>query len=329
MEDERTAQLIKLWEWLPRPTGDHVIRLFARDASGGVIGDYARSLNELFRFVRSLDGRYNIYVGLNPTTSTAGTRHSASDVTHWSFFPIDIDPVQPDANPYMAMFHIISMMDKEFNLGGATPITVDSGRGIQLWYRLADYPLVDEDYWQAEDDKTITFKRAVPRRAMQYWLKKLGESQIVKDAGCCIDTSVSDLPRVMRCPGTINLKTGRRSGIMHDLSSVLSSLGWDMVRTVPPKTFDNEPRTVVHSLKSWQEAFPHLTKKAQDYLTLGKREPGRHAVMWHTAMKLHEVGIEEEQIRSALLYANSILGPDNAVPRRDIERTLSQIYGGK
>lgn len=326
--EETAVQLAKLWDLLPRPSPDHVIRLFGRNMSGEVIGDYARTPRELARFVNSLDGRYNIYVGLNPTTSTAGARHSAIDVTHWSFFPIDIDPVQPDANPYTAMYHIISVMDKEFNLGGAPPVTVDSGRGIQLWYRLADYPLVDEDYWQAEDDNTITFKRAVPRRAMQYWLNKLGESQIVKDAGCCIDTSVSDLPRVMRCPGTINLKTGRRSEIMHDLSAVLSSLGWDMVKMVPPKTFDNEPRTMVQSPGSWQKAFPHLTRRAQDYLTRGKEEPGRHATMWHTVKKLQELGVSDDQARAAVSYANTLLGPEQALSAREIERTIINIYGG-
>lgn len=320
MNTERTTQLTKLWEWLPRPTSGHVLRLFARDASGGVIGDYARSLKELYRFVESLDGRYNIYVGLNPTTSTAGTRHSAGDVTHWSFFPVDIDPNQPDADPRAAARAVSSAMEKTFGVVPSAPAIIDSGRGIQLWYRLRDYML---------DDSGVVplFTRLVPRRTMQYWLNQLADIPEVKMSGCCIDTSVSDLPRVMRCPGTINLKTGRRSSIMQPLGEILASLGWDMVQATPPKTFDTAPGIMVHSSAPWQTTFHHLTRRAQEYLTQGKEEPGRHAAMWHTVKKFHEIGVSMEQARAAVTHANNILGPDSALPAGEIERTLTAIYG--
>lgn len=328
METERASQLAKLWEWLPRPTEEHVVRLFARDANGGVIGDYARSLRELNRFVGSLDGRYNIYVGLNPTTSTAGTRHSASDVTHWSFFPIDVDPINPDADPNTAMQIAIDVMRNTFNLGGAGPIVIDSGRGRQLWYRLSDYPLVGEHDSHPETDPTITFKRIIPRRAMQYWLKKISDAPGINDTGCRIDTSVSDLPRVMRCPGTINLKTGKRGSILNDFTDVFESLGWELVSTVPPKTFDTSTDVMVQSSSPWQMAYPHLTKRAQDYLLYGKEEPGRHATMWHTVKKLYEVGVSEEQARAAVEHANRILGPDQALPESELDKTVTTIYSG-
>lgn len=317
MERERTSQLMKLWEWLPRPTEEHVVRLFARDANGGVIGDYARSPRELVRFVESLDGKYNIYVGLNPTTSTVGTRHSASDVTHWSFFPVDVDPTEPNPDPAGAAEEAKKLMREYFGISHE-PIVIDSGRGRQLWYRLSDYIL----------DENSTFKRGVCRRAMQHWLRRLSENVAYGDSGCRIDTSVSDLPRVMRCPGTVNLKTGKRGSIVTDYTEAFCALGEDMIRLAPKNTFDTSRVVVVDSSSPWQVAFPHLTRRAQDYLTSGKEEPGRHATMWHTVKKLYEVGVSEDAARAAIEHANMVLGHSQALPDREIDRTITTIYGG-
>lgn len=328
METERASQLAKLWEWLPRPTEEHVVRLFARDANGGVIGDYARSLRELNRFVESLDGSHNIYVGLNPTTSTAGTRHSASDVTHWSFFPVDVDPLVPDADPEAAMHETMAMIKSYLPVGDMTPIIIDSGRGRQLWYRIPDYRLVPDSYSAADGETEVTFKRLVPRRAMQYWLRRISNNVAFGDTGCRVDTSVSDLPRVMRCPGTINLKTGKRGSILSDYAGTFDTLGVGLVKLAPKVTFDMGRGVVVQSSSPWQMAYPHLTKRAQEYLTQGKEEPGRHATMWHTVKKLYEVGVSEEQARAAVEHANMILGVEQSLPDREIDKTISTIYSG-
>src|SRR6267142_6790534 len=84
------TEFAELWRVLPHPPGS-VVRLFAR-LKDHRDGDFARIPAEVRRFARAY-ADHNVYVAPNPTCSTAGSRHSAADVMHWSYFLIDMDPV--------------------------------------------------------------------------------------------------------------------------------------------------------------------------------------------------------------------------------------------
>ena len=316
MNTELTSQLEQLWGWLPRPTDKHVVRLFARNNSGRLIGDYARSLGGLVRFVESLDGRYNLYVALNPTTSTIGTRHSASEVTHWSYFPVDLDPVGGESQLDFASKIVSEFMQRTFSLTHS-PIIIDSGRGRQMWYRLADYELSDDG----------ALPRSIPRRAMKYWLGKISDAIAGDFPNVKIDPTVSDLPRVMRLPGTINLKTGRRGCIIHGLTDRYPTLGEDMISKTPKEALDTVVAGVVQLGASWQELMPHLTKSAAEYLMTGASEPGRHSKMWHLVTCLKERGADSEQAEIAAHHANT-RRPGEELSTTEVERIITQVYGG-
>ena len=86
-------QIDILWDVLPHPPGT-VVRVFARSLDGKQKdGDFARSAREIRNFARSWSD-LNIYVAPNPSNSTGGVRHSAADVTNWSYFLIDADPIE-------------------------------------------------------------------------------------------------------------------------------------------------------------------------------------------------------------------------------------------
>lgn len=323
MDTELTTQLTQLWEWLPRPTEEHVVRLFARDASGGMVGDYARTYRELERFVKCFNGKKNIYVSLNPTTCTIGKRHATSDVTHWSFFPVDIDPDTPDAPVAKTTDLVLEYMRSEFSLKDE-PIVIDSGRGRQLWYRLKDYPLNHPAI-------ATSFEGAIPaghaRRAMRYWLSRIS-SAMPEDTACKIDPTVSDLPRVMRCPGTVNLKTGRTATVVNGMTHVFDLLGNQLIAGTPEESLAHEPRGMVSSSKTWKEAYPFLTWACRRYLMEGQSEPGRHTALWLLIKNLHEHGVEKEQAEDAASYANMLRGHDEALPTREVEKIITQVYGG-
>jgi hypothetical protein len=303
------------------------VRLFARDANGRLLGDYARTYRELERFVECFDGKYNLYVALNPTTSTIGKRHGTSDVTHWSFFPVDIDPDTPDAPVAETSRMVINWMRAEFGING-DPIIIDSGRGRQLWYRLSDYPLTHGDSTPAELDSRPWIPGARARRAMRYWLSRIADAVPSSFTSCKIDPTVSDLPRVMRLPGTINLKTRRRGAVLNPLTTVYDTLGDEMIRKTPEKDLAYEPRGEVLSVSSWQQAIPHLTRACRDYLTEGKSEPGRHTAMWHLVKNLKERGVEQEQSEDAAHYANMLRGAEEALSTTEVEKIITQVYGG-
>jgi len=330
--------ITQLWDLLPHPTPSHVVRMFAK-MGNRKIGDFARTPGEMQRFVDSAVDM-NVYVAMNPTKSTVGTRHSTADVTHWSYFLIDADPVEEECDPASALAEALLWLGRWHNIDfkRRPPIIVDSGRGMQAWIRLGDIVLDDRQQEgrfigiSARMDGTPLPRpfgvctRKTARKAMGYWLKKLAE-HVGTHKGCRIDTSVADLPRVMRMPGTVNQKTGRVTAIVSGPTEPYDFLANTLVEGVPETTFNEPEPGELPPGTPWQTVYNRLTRKAQEYLTQGKEDPGRHETMWHTVTKLAECGIDRTQARAAISYANRILGDEKALPPTEIERIVEQVYG--
>jgi len=308
-----------------------VVRLFTRKGDERS-GDFAESAEEVRAFALAYKDR-NVYVAPNPTNSTLGARHTAAEVTHWSYFLIDMDPVEEQFNAEnalsVALLWFGEWMGWDFDAHkGMRPIIIDSGRGMQAWIRLEDIALDDVTVnIGISTQRRVFLSRMVARRANGYWLKKLDEKLGVCH-GCRIDTSVSDLPRVMRCPGTVNVKTGRTAEFVHATDYVFKGLAELIVSGTPSAALtDPEPPTDLEAGLPWQEVFPHLTRMAQTYLSQGQEEPGRHKVMWHTAKKLHELGVTRQEARKALRWANALKGEDAALPPDQVKHALDTAYG--
>ena len=319
-----------LWEVLPHPTSASVVRLFARRGDERH-GDFAANAKEIRKFARTHEG-FNIYVAPNPTESTIGERHSAKDVTHWSYFLIDMDPVEKEYNARealdIALLWLGEWQGRDFKR--TPPIIINSGRGVQAWIRLEDVVLDDSADPVITSTALNNFQPSVrwstARRVNGYWLKKL-EEKLGTTHGCRIDTSVSDLPRVMRCPGTVNVKTGRRAKFIHASDIVFKGLA-SLLTVGTPKTSMVDPEPVeLKPGQPWQLVFPHLTRMAQTYLTQGQAEPGRHKVMWHTAKKLKEVGVTRAEARRALRHANKLKGEKEKLPPDQVNHALATAYG--
>lgn len=330
-----------LWSILPHPSPEHVVRVAYRK-DGKMVGDYARNLRELRRFTQVCTGRrVNAYCAPNPTEHTVGTRHSSSDVTHWSYILVDIDPlidaVNPEPMPVLeeALLLLGEWLGK--NLGGDRCAIIDSGRGAQAWIRLDDVPLFDKcplsaGAWVREPHQRIPgvctgvgIEWKWASKAMSYWLKKLDE-RIGTRNGCRVDTSTSDLPRLMRLPGTFNVKTGREARIVQPGTGPILGLASLMLDGTPKEVFV-EHEVTADPGKKWQMYFSDLTREAQQYLLHGKVEPGRHKVVWHTAKKLSEVGCSRDEARKAIRQANEMNGEEQELKPHEIEHALDTSYG--
>jgi hypothetical protein len=210
------------------------------------------------------------------------------------------------------------------------PLTLDSGRGVQAWIRLEDWKFADDkaDVAAHRSGGPVCIGRTIARRVNGYWLKKLDEKLGVTH-GCRIDTSVSDLPRVMRCPGSINVKTGRMSKFINVTDRVFVGLAQLLTVGTPTSAMSDpeSPKDVVAG-QSWQMVFPHLTMMAQVYLTQGQAEPGRHKVMWHTAKKFRELGVSRREASRALKWANRLQGEEEELPTDQITHALDTAYNG-
>jgi hypothetical protein len=131
----------------------------------------------------------------------------------------------------------------------------------------------------------------------------------------------------MRCPGTRNVKTGRFAKFIHATDHVFSGLA-DLLVLGTPETalFDPPMPEGVAEGQTWQDVFSHLTRTAQQYLTQGQAEPGRHQKMWHTAKKLKELGVTRDEARRALRWGNRLKGKEERLPADQIEHALDTAY---
>jgi hypothetical protein len=339
MISDSIDQLELLWDLLPHPTiFPGVVRLFWRKKSGERGGDYARNLQELRHFVSATQGR-NVYVAPNPTQSTIGMRHETKDVTHWSFLLIDVDPLSDAVNPQPALVldEALATLGEWIgkDLKANPPIIIDSGRGMQAWIRLEDILFDDYDTIVPKDGiylhpgtwKPISMRRKTARRSMGHWLKRLAD-RIGTMHECKVDSSCSDLPRLMRCPATVNQKTGRETAIICPGSGL--HLGYSsLLVTGTPETVYAEPDVNAIPGRTWQMVFSDLTCTAQNYLQNGQEEPTRHKVLFHTTKKLMEVGCTKAETFKAVSRANGLCGEDQELPIEEVIRIVDQVFSGE
>jgi len=313
----------KLWSLLPHPKGS-VIRWMAQNHDRSHrVGDYASTARELELAIATFPN-YNFYIAPNPAFPSPGTRHSAKDVSHWSWFLIDVDPVADFPRPEPVLEEVLISLG-EWMGRNLEPLIIDSGRGAQAWVRLEDTPFMTEgDQLVGEKlNNLFLYTRSDVSRTHGYWLRRLDE-KIGELLGCRIDPSTRDLPRLMRCPGTLNTKTGRQTTLLQEGKSHIGLTKLLIVGT-PPEEFTQPETSTLPEGAAWALAFPHLTLKAKKFLIEGWEEPGRHDAMWHTARKLYELGINKDQAREALCYGNVMCRP-KPLSDRDIEHALASAF---
>jgi len=312
-----------LWDLLPKPHG--IVRWFARNAdSSEIAGDFADSARSLVGAAHAYK-HLNFYVQPNPTGQRTKLRSSAKDVTHWSYLLIDIDPIPGVlSSPVGALQYALSTLGW-WQATDIKPLILDSGRGMQAWVRLEDVPVSTPSL-----DGGLTHYGA--RVAANFALKYLDNALITEGAragqsivglhGCRVDVSCSDLPRLMRCPGTVNIKTGRRA-VLLESGVVHKHLHTWLLNKVPHE--DLIPRVIVPQPgRKWQQVVSKLTMTAALCLKEGTTEPGRHKTFSATLKSLQENGICADNALAALIEANRKTVPPLDLP--ELERMVAAQY---
>ena len=315
-----SPDIYALWDLLPKPDG--IVRWFARNRdSSEIAGDFATSPKSLAVAARSYK-HLNFYVQPNPTAQRTKMRSSAEDVSHWSYLFIDIDPVkQPGvvAEPFLALGWVLSVLGFWKGID-VKPLIIDSGRGAQAWVRLGDTPMLTKH------------DRHVARVAANHILHRLDASVVYEGSmrgqkipglhGCRVDVSCSDLPRLMRCPGTTNVYTGNTThlvapGVAHvGLAELLAA-------DVPPSEFV-ERVVPIRPGRKWQHVVNRLTFTAAMFLKWGTEEPGRHKTMSATLKSLKDNGVAAEQAFEALCHGNEKTTP--ALNHKELQRMVDAEY---
>lgn len=327
MTQQEATQFFDLTRsWWPKGS---VFRYFARNPkTRDFFGCSIDTPSMLYRTTTWADKNgYNSYWQINPTQKREGTRCSTFDITHWCWFPVDIDPtIEGDAaSPLNAAGSIDGLLWRLFDTAEIPflregRLLIDSGRGVQLLYRVPALTLRSERHYPClATFDNIPLDKAVPV-VMRHWLGQIPERYF----GCAIDLSCADLPRVMRVPYTINAKTGKQSRIVGDPPrDVAFDNALDLFRGVDFTPEKPEPRTELAG-KHWMEFLPHLTVTARRFILEGA-ESDRHKAATAAMLSLIEQGAGQEQVYTALRAGWTLSNHDH-FPLSDIEDMVRRRF---
>jgi len=244
----------------------------------GISGGRVASLAALQRLVLAAEhSAADLYLNVNETRR-CGIKAARRDVVTWRYVVVDLDPA--DSRQAPVGLPNLELLGRVLNVPAVSQyLTVlDSGRGYQVWVAVTPH-LVRDDAPRIE-------------RSMSGFLHTLAP-EWPSSTGLKVDTSCSDLARVVRCPGSINWKTGRRARVLQTPTAYLPHehiFGfYRPVQPVAPLSV-----SVAEESANLRMLRPHLTHTARQFLLHGVSEPGRHAAAFAAAACLRDLGIEVE-----------------------------------
>lgn len=158
------------------------------------------SEEELLKICKELDGEYNLYLGINERSIDGTNKQNIKSV---GVIPIDIDTREKpatdqdlmEANTVAARIVLDGKMQ-----GFKEPGIVFSGNGFQLLFSIPKIEITNANRNEVEN-KIKEFERRI--------IEKYSTDRIKID-------NVGDLPRIMRIPGTFNLKSKTTSKFINE-----------------------------------------------------------------------------------------------------------------
>lgn len=249
---------------------------------------WVTSLGGLTKAVALKTPASNVYLQLNPTNKTAGSgRPSASHVSRIQAILLDLDPIKDVTSSYV---HDVLGEIESYLLGLGVAekqiALVDSGRGGQIWILI---------------NVTADFTPRV--RAFVWAISKRFADKSVK-----VDTSCTDLVRLARMPGSVNLKTGRVAYVIR--SGKAKDCAWLFDERFEPTPTPTPPSLLINNSKlAWWRFISYLTYTAQRFITEGISEPGRHSARVACALSLVEAGVPAQIGHELLVRGMSLCSP--------------------
>lgn len=236
---------------------------------------------------------WNLYAQLNPAPGFRGLKAATRHVTHLRYLVIDLDPTLPGVDVLPTAWSLALEHDATL---------LDSGRGAQVWVHLDPVPLNGPD------------QRARIERGIGTWLRFLPHPPTVD-----VDTSCSDLARVVRMPDSINQKTGRPARLLRRGSPIPMFTRLMDLGAAPAET-----GSVAKDTAHLGAVIPHLTETAARFLTEGWVTPGRHAAAYAAAASLRDAAVELEWAEAWVSRGGSQCEPP--LPPSDSQRAVHNAY---
>jgi len=146
---------------------------------------------ELKKHCEELEGKFNLYLGVNERTDKG---KEAKDVITIGIIPVDVDCVnKPATDEDIALANQVAaqIVSDAVEKGYKKPPCAFSGNGYQLLFCIPKLTITNDNREEVED-KIQEFQKRL--------IDKYSNDKVRLD-------NVGDLPRIMRIPGTYNLKS--------------------------------------------------------------------------------------------------------------------------
>lgn len=296
------------------------LNLFAKSPKGtGTATGVALSEDHLQQQAKAYDD-WNLYVCLNPSFKASG-KPSQKDITFVEWMVLDIDPMPkgPSYRYSCSVLDIVApLLLEDYNLVAYEHYAVvNTGRGLQLWL-----PVKQGNLTCSQADRVIKGLTASIRDKIEENLNEIGYH---------VDTSCADIARVVRLPGTINHKTGRRATFMGRVPEI-SAAGIDLEQFQNLAVAEHEPPKPLAAASMFYLA-PALLPINLETLLRGTDTSyeSRHKRLYALAKNLQELGVDRAYgtsltWRAAKRCVPSFL-PTNPTHVSEIYNIISQAWG--
>ncbi len=166
-----------------RPDGPWVLTAIIPDGATDTIT--ARDADAVRAFVRTHDGKRNIYYSVNPTRGEMSSKAAKKDIARIEYLLADLDPKEGETPEAAKARYLAALKDGK----PAFTAMVDSGNGLQGLWKLVD-PIV------------------LPDPAAPEWAQVVGDVEARMKAQMERLESVAgtqNIDRILRLPGTVNI----------------------------------------------------------------------------------------------------------------------------
>lgn len=265
-------------------------RFFAKRPSGEITGGVVRHSAAYQKILSNLSS-WNIYLGMNPANTWRGIKVRDDQINEAIGLVVDIDPV---ATPAWAPSSVSLLIDPALRAIESTlsrvpySTVVATGRGIQIWIRVLPHTL------HSNEDRFLW--RSATRQFLLQASEAFGDGN-----GYKIDTSCSDISRLIRAPMSINQKTGTKVEVLETLELPPINPTSFLERFAAQEKFEPAAKPPHPSLK-WWKSFHLLTVTAKRFIVEGVSEPGRHSAAYATAASLRDAGIAHNVAERLILH---------------------------
>jgi hypothetical protein len=268
---------------IPQPRGGQVLQQWTN------MRDIAAKIPELT--MANTEGRYDIYVGVNPRMRDGGA--SEKDVACARCLFADWDDCTRDE---------FSERIKKSHLPEPS-LAIFSGRGMHGYWRLTA-PMIDFDRWKLAQQKLIDFAKS--------------------------DSKIKDPPRVMRLPGFFNLPDPRKDetdAIEAVIHSIRADAFYRIEQIVGELTFTKsespEPKAAPKAHANRIDRLANLSRSTMQFILAGAPDGERQTRAFHAACDMAGNSFPFAEAEAEILAGAQRCG----LPEAEARQAVRSAYG--